>query len=71
MGDDGGIHIAIAEGNAITRRMIELAITYLGRTFDPAANGAEALSIVERTACECGHAQDDRHSGSLPESRFN
>jgi CheY-like chemotaxis protein len=48
--EDGGTHIVIAEGNAITRRMIELAITRLGWTFDSAADGVEALSTVERTA---------------------
>jgi CheY-like chemotaxis protein len=48
--DDRGIHIVIAEENAITRRMIELAIAQLGWSFDSAANGEEALSAVERTA---------------------
>jgi two-component system chemotaxis response regulator CheY len=47
---DGSIHIVIAEDNAITRRMIELAVTHLGWTFDSAADGLEALSAAERTA---------------------
>ena len=65
VGDDGGsgnslkragdtqdrnVHIVIAENNAITRRMIEMAITSIGWTVDSAADGVEALLAVERAA---------------------
>jgi two-component system, chemotaxis family, chemotaxis protein CheY len=43
------VHIVIAEDNAITRRMIELAAARLAWSFESAADGLEALSAVERT----------------------
>jgi two-component system chemotaxis response regulator CheY len=45
-----GVHVVIAEDNAITRRMIELTLSRLGWTFDSVADGLEALSAVERSA---------------------
>jgi CheY-like chemotaxis protein len=48
--EDHVVHVVIAEDNAITRRMIELAMIQLGWTFDSAADGLEGLSAVKRTA---------------------
>ena len=45
-----GVHIVIAEDNAITRRKIELAVSQLDWTFDSAVDGLEALVAVEGTA---------------------
>jgi CheY-like chemotaxis protein len=45
--NDRGVHIVIAEDNAITRRKIELAIAQLEWTFEPAVNGVEALDAAE------------------------
>ena len=47
---DRAIHIVIAEDNAITRRMIELAVFQLDWTFDSAVDGLEALVAVEEKA---------------------
>lgn len=59
--EDGGSHIVVAEENAITRRLIELAIAQLGWTFDSVSTGVEALSAVERTAHNLALVLSDVH----------